>query len=120
MGWGGKANQVYLPQLNSVSYPTMGLLERDASCGRLKAPFATPPAARAVALVGGEAGVGKSSLVGWFVREHSREAAVLWGQAMRCLPAAARPAPRHGLHSGRLAAAVGGNRAALFAAFWNC
>ncbi|MCA9868040.1 MAG: AAA family ATPase [Anaerolineales bacterium] len=99
----------------------MGLLERDASLRALESAFRDAAGGRGrVALVGGEAGVGKSSLVGWFVREHSREAAVLWGAGDALFtPRPLGPLHDMALHSGRLAAALvgDGNRAALFAAF---
>ena len=99
----------------------MGLLERDAALRELENAFRDAAAGRGrVALVSGEAGVGKSSLVGWFARAHGGEAAVLWGASDALFtPRPLGPLHDMALHSDRLAAALAGDgdRAALFATF---
>lgn len=58
----------------------MELLERDASLRRLDATLNDAAnSAGCVALVSGEAGIGKTSLVSRFVREHRESVRVLWG-----------------------------------------
>ena len=97
----------------------MGLLERDVSLGALEQAWREAVAGQGrVVLLGGEAGVGKSSLAGWFAGR-AGDAPLLWGAC----DALFTPRPLGPLHdmaaaAPSLAAALaGGDRAALFAAF---
>lgn len=57
----------------------MDLWERDEALADLDAELATSAAGGRVALVAGEAGIGKSSLVAEFVRRNAARSRVLWG-----------------------------------------
>ena len=98
----------------------MRLLERDASLRELEQVWAEARGgAGRVALVGGEAGVGKSSLVDWFVRRAGRGAPLLWG-ACDALFTPRPLGPLYDMAEGapRLAALLAGSAGpALFAAF---
>jgi DNA-binding CsgD family transcriptional regulator len=99
----------------------MNLLERADDLAALTAALdAAAAGAGAVALVGGEAGIGKTSLVAELARREGDRARVLWGVCDPLLTP--RPlGPLHDIarHAGpRLAAALGGTggREAVFAA----
>ncbi|MBP8947684.1 MAG: AAA family ATPase, partial [Candidatus Promineofilum sp.] len=100
----------------------MRLLERETPLRELEQVWAEASSgAGRVALVGGEAGVGKSSLVDWFVRRVGRGAPLLWG-ACDALFTPRPLGPLYDMAEGapRLAAALLSANAtgpALFAAF---
>ena len=91
----------------------MVLLERGRSWGRSTASW---PSAReghgSLVLVGGEAGIGKTSLVGAFCDRHGGDARVLLGGLRRAAdPAPAGPAARHRPRGRRGAGGAGRRRA---------
>ena len=101
----------------------MGLLERDASLHILEGVFHEAAAGQGrVVLLAGEAGVGKTSLINWFAREHAAGVPVLWGACDELFT----PRPLGPLHDmtagGQLPRVAGllagdGNRAAVFTTF---
>lgn len=105
-------------------YFVMGLLERDESLRVLENAFHNAAAGRGrVILLGGEAGVGKSSLVDWFVRERGGRTPIFWG-ACDALFTPRPLGPLHDMAAGgrlpRVATLLAGegNRATIFTAFF--
>jgi len=97
------------------------LWERDDALGRLDAELRASAGGGRVALVAGEAGIGKSSLVGEFVRRSSGRARVLWGACDHLVtPRALGPLHDIGRSTGGALAKQlesGGNPEDVFAAF---
>ncbi|WP_189334201.1 ATP-binding protein [Actinoplanes ianthinogenes] len=101
----------------------MRLWERDAALGLLDRLLGDSAAGGLVALVAGEAGLGKSALVTEFVRRSGPRARVLWGGCDRLItPRALGPLRDIGRHTGGLLAerlSARADQEEIFAAFLN-
>ena len=88
----------------------MGLLEREACLDKLARVLQDAASGEGrVALVSGEAGIGKTALVAWFTFERRSAVRVLWGACDALFtPRPLRPATRYGhADAGQLAGRIG-------------